>query len=209
MNTKIHSRKQKVLDIFGKDPEDLDELAECVITVINKQTDNSVIGFCWCINFDEVRNTHNCPANGKTNWGGRNPRVPTSYPGWSGRVWIRYNKAISGSEPFYSTLTYPGTGGFGGYSGPWERVSSEYFKMHGHKISKDYPRPQIFSWDYSIFLDDWPCIYNNIEAQHIINKLAGTKMSANHKYMWNDAATIKSDAIIHKTYTNYTAKVKA
>lgn len=31
-----------------------------------------------------VPNTHNAPNGYKTNWGGKNPDIPKSYPGWSG-----------------------------------------------------------------------------------------------------------------------------
>ena len=35
---------------------------------------------------DSVSNSHHCPRNGKTNWGGQVVGAPKGYPGWHGRI---------------------------------------------------------------------------------------------------------------------------
>ena len=35
---------------------------------------------------ERVSNTHEKPRGGVTNWGRRNPELPTGYPGWSGNI---------------------------------------------------------------------------------------------------------------------------
>jgi hypothetical protein len=82
-----------------------------------------------------LANTHNCPENGVTNWGGRVVGAPRGYPGWKCRVSgsLSRNRKGSGSYP-YSGLcalirVLTGTGGGGNES---------------------------WSYDADIFLDDWP-----------------------------------------------------
>ena len=121
MKSKI---KKDILKVYGREPTTLDELAECVIKVIDRQT--PVAGFVWHIRHDtSVSNTHDCPIDGVTNWGGRDQNRPFGYPGWEGRVWIRYksDKETWGSDPFRATLTHTGAGGWGSYDGPWQKIS--------------------------------------------------------------------------------------
>lgn len=67
---------------------------------------------------DSVSNTHDCPHNGFTNWGGREkPRngvpVPRGYPGWHGNIEFRCSHDV---PSFFSKVTegsriHTGTGG--------------------------------------------------------------------------------------------------
>src|ERR1700727_2046995 len=135
------SLKEKFLRIVGKEPETLDELAHGVIKVIESQTTKiwngniylqhpiKVLGFSWDIWYrSTVSNSHSAPEGKQTNWGGYKTDIPTSYPGWEGRVWIRYAPIKNGhhisSTPFCNTLTHPGTGGSGTYDGPWSALSA-------------------------------------------------------------------------------------
>ena len=43
-----------------------------------------------CNYSDSTRNTHSCPRNGKTNWGGRAEHGIRGYPGWSGNIHMDY-----------------------------------------------------------------------------------------------------------------------
>lgn len=202
-------RKKKILDIFGRDPESLDDLALCVKSVIEYQdnvgfggrqgqkTRYKVSGLSWTIRESQVSNSHHGPLIGKTNWSGRDKSVPTSYPGWHGRVWIRYQEAPRdfGSSPFSMTLTHTGTGGGGSYSGPSHAVSAARFKRYGHaKQPGSYPEIHCFSWDYSIFLDDWPGLKHNIERDLIIAELSSKQRDLVHKFDWIDPATAAADA---------------
>jgi hypothetical protein len=205
----MHPRKQHVLDVFGREPETLDELAYCTIKVIesvkadrwghSKTTETcNVVGFSWDIRDSMVSNSHSAPLDGVSNWGGKDG-LPTVYPGWTGRVWIRYdNTGLSpGSEPFNAALSYPGTGGVGGYNGPWEAVSVARWKRHGYsKTKKTYPKINCYSWNYKIFLSDWPGLQTGIEQQRIVDKLAGvvTRAGIQHRFLWEDPITKAADA---------------
>jgi len=66
----------------------------------------------------QVSNSHSCPKNGIKNWHG-NQELPTHYPGWRGRIHIKYNSRnyagflTSILEPYYINT---GSGGGGEYS---------------------------------------------------------------------------------------------
>jgi hypothetical protein len=207
----IHPRKQYILDVYGRDPDTLDEVAECVIAVINN-CDNSdswsknkkkevkkvkVLGFSWNINYGAVSNSHSAPLDGKENWGNRDKSLPTSYPGWSGRVWVRYEAPYPsfGNDPFNKTLTHTGSGGFGGYNGPWEDIATARFRRYGHTHPKDaFPEPQILSWDYRFYNSDWPGLDESVRQQRVYDTLAGHPTIMNHKFLWQDPETMVKDA---------------
>ncbi len=104
-----------------------------------------------------VSNSHSCPHNGVTNWGGKEQidgqPAPTSYPGWSGRVdWIvawpkEWDGLYLGGDLFAGLFgrtgrqrAYTGTGGGGGMR--WD----EDHKCH----------VQSFGYDFKLFAADWP-----------------------------------------------------
>lgn len=181
--------KNKLIEIWGREPESLDDLADCCIAVINqwfvdKREDNKVVGFAWDIWYDpKVSNSHNCPIDAETNWN-RTDDKPLGYPGFYGRVWIRYAKPVSSSgfNAFQSTLTYPGTGGGGAYGGPWASLSKVRYQKHGNRKGPDmYPAPAIHSWDYCFFVQDFEGI------MHWINWLIlQDKPYKQHIYKWED-----------------------
>jgi hypothetical protein len=129
MNSKLDKFKKPIVDLYGKEPETLDELAECVIKVMNQRSD--VLGFQWDMWYSKcVSNTHNSPIGKPTNWG-CNDDLPRGYPGWAGRVWFRIRDRNSfGSEVLANTLTYTGTGGYGGYHGPWENIGEALYELY-------------------------------------------------------------------------------
>ncbi len=77
--------KKNILKVFGKEPESLDELAKCVIAVINSKLDRNkkevkVSGFAWDISYSElVRNTYSSPFGYDKNWRGVSG-APKGYP---------------------------------------------------------------------------------------------------------------------------------
>ena len=107
---------------------------------------------------DSVSNSHSCPHDGMTNWGGREKMkdgspAPSGYPGWTGRVeWIvawpqELEHMYLGSELFSRGTfrtgrqrAHTGTGSGGG----------------GH-MSKEFntwvQRP---AYDFRIYASDWP-----------------------------------------------------
>ena len=191
-------RKIEMCRIFGKEPETMDELAECVIATINSKIkkESKVIGFSWDLNkHDCISNTHCSPVGYKTNWSGRDASSPRGYPGWCGRVWIRYEHHLTGygNDPFSSTLTHPGTGGGGSYNGPWENIAHRHFKTFGHKRHTSYPRPELYSWDYKLFDYDWPEVTSTFNKDKVFSILADEIFIQSHKFLWNDPATVEKD----------------
>lgn len=62
---------------------------------------------------DNVSNTHNCPHNGVTNWGGRVDGAPRGYPGWRGDITFQVSHDVPSffSNIFEGTRIHTGTGG--------------------------------------------------------------------------------------------------
>lgn len=190
------------------EPKSLDELAWIVIETINRHQRKErkkiltakVAGFAWNVTYGNVSNSHQRPISGVENWGNRKEDAPTGYPGWNGRVWIRYEEPYGsfGSDPFAATLTYPGTGGWGGYDGPWQGVSTARFARYRRykNVPRDaYPEPQIYSWDYKFFASDWPLLEDWVEKQELIKVLANKGWNRSHRFQWEDPVIAAADKI--------------
>lgn len=218
---KLHSRQQHIIDVYGREPQTLDEIAEATIAVLSQST--KVVGFAWNVHYERhSSNSHYAPINGVTNWGGRNsPDAPTGYPAMFGRVWIRYEtnpEFMSLSDKFRDALSYPGTGGGGAYNGIWEPISHAVYKTrtfgrpnaHGHrKAIYLYPQPDCYSWDYRFFLDDWPGLQSTIlsesqafdeeqDKQVVWHKLnvqyyRRLEYSLHHNFKWEDPEVLRKD----------------
>lgn len=209
---KPHPRKKLILDVWKKEPETMDELARCAIAVINSQRDSDgnpikVAGLAWELTHGDVSNSHHAPLDGVTNWGGR-PGTVKTYPGWSGRLWIRYSTNIKmfGSSPIEAALLHTGTGGFGSYSGPWEKICKQMFKMYGYKYRpKNMEEPQVYSWDMRVFDSDFPLLRDAVEKELIWHALKGTRWTGTHQFSWNDPATVKKDEEFFLAYATYQA----
>lgn len=202
--------KQYILDAYGHEPNSLDDLARCVIAVIEhqmntdgfsrsrrvKQDPYKVLGFAWNIQYtDMVSNSHSAPVGYPQNWRGE-PNLPKGYPGWNGRVWIRYADPCRnfGSTPFSKTLTYTGTGGAGGYGGPWEAVSACRFQRYGYRSEKNrYPEIHCYSWDYRFYEHDWPELSTWVEKQKILSVLSEKPWQRGHTFVWIDEETLAKD----------------
>ncbi len=114
---------------------------------------------------DSVSNTHACPHNGVTNWGGRDTNkdgspAPRGYPGFRGRIEYQISEGCpsSSSDALRSTRIHTGSGGGGGNN--------------------------YYGYDVTFFLDDWPGIKNTLkeemarhEKQNLLDTLSrkGTK----------------------------------
>lgn len=210
MSNHLETVKQHWLKIVGAEPRDLDELAQGVIQVLNQQPATpsdrgrrvQVAGLQWQINFGRVSNSHDRPIQGTSNWGGRVPGAPHHYPGWKGRVWVRYARPVDsfGSDPWRSTLTWTGTGGFGGYDGPWSGIMGLWHRA-AREIQKQYPEPQIYSWDFRFFLQDWPLLERWVEAQRIEAILRGQKPpKLDHRFLWQDPEILALDDKFRSQY---------
>jgi hypothetical protein len=195
--------KDKYLKKFGE-PSTLDELGHYCINVINDTIKNEsrVIGFAWEIEYkNSISNTHSCPIDGVENFRCRE-ELPRGYPGFKGRVWIRYSHSLRSfsSDPFPQTLTYPGTGGGGAYDGLWKSICAAHYAMRTCKYTKEYNEPVCCSWDYKIFLSDWPLISEFIQHELLMNTLTDKTSKIKHKFVWEDEETKLADEKFMELY---------
>ena len=126
---------------------------------------------------DSVSNSHSCPHNGVTNWGGRNKMpdgtdAPRGYPGWTGRIgWIfawpkEWDGYYIGGDLFargtFSTgrqRAHTGTGGGGGM---------RYSEKHGCYVMSH-------AYDFRIYAADWPGMARYYEKQRMWKTLSNDK----------------------------------
>ena len=220
--------KENILKVYGREPKTLNELAQCVIEVIESQENrdpwhnplkhkprefknHKVVGFAWQIHrSEEVSNTHDAPEGYPQNWARRDESLPKGYPGWTGRVWIRYHDdpySFSSSGAFDKTLTHPGTGGGGAYDGPSSAISSARFRRYGHSNPKGaYPEIHCFSWDYRLYDLDWPEVAKAYEQTKILHHLGGPAPVKDHYFGWIDPETELKDSQFLAEYAIWAAK---
>lgn len=193
--------KNYITKKYGE-PTTLEELFEIVKLDIDAQGDQDkpfVTGLAWNIVYrEQVSNSHECPANGVTNWGGREKYDPISYPGFKGRVWLRVSESPERgwvSDFFKRSLTYTGTGGGGSYQGPWTDIASAQFHTYGYRENPDFPSPNIYSWDYKIFSDDYPLILDTWVKDNLFDviKTNDTTIRMSSDLEWTDPETKAQD----------------
>ncbi len=131
-----------------------------------------------------VSNSHSCPHNGVTNWGGKEQidgqLAPRNYPGWSGRVeWIvkwpeEWDGVYLGSDLFKGLFgqggrqrAHTGTGGGG-------MRYNEKHKCH----------TQSFGYDFRMYAADWPGMARAIAKEQMMQVLKGERTSID----WAEAA---------------------
>ena len=194
--------------------EHLDALGERIVRFVDvwlmeHKHDNEIVGFHWDLRYNNsVSNSHSAPKNGKTNWGGRHKDVPRGYPGFEGRVWIRYARSCdfgSANEPLAKMRLYTGTGGAGTYSGPWSRLESE---MNKHRMDNmDSPNPILkmndrihcYSWDARIFMADLDAkMAEQLEMEMFLQIMKSKDGRINqgafsHHFKWDDPKTFSED----------------
>lgn len=118
---------------------------------------------------ESVSNSHSCPHNGVTNWGGRVEGAPRGYPGWTGRVdWIvewpkEFDGIYLGSDLFSRGTfctgrqrAHTGTGGGGG----------------GHFNKEFNTWCQSSGYSFSIFASDWPGMARYYEKRRMWSTLS-------------------------------------
>jgi hypothetical protein len=206
--------------IYGEEPKTMDELAQAVIKVLNNYQEHRTrregsktvmtssptarcVGLSWRVTHsDMVSNSHSGPEGYPQNFM-RKKDIPTGYPGWTGRVWVRYEREAGysfGSDPFNRTLTHTGTGGGGSYNGPWEKISNTRFQRFKHARGPNmYPEVCCFSWDFRIYDADWPEVTANIVEERekaimwaTLNNKTGPAQPT-HTFLWEDESTKLAD----------------
>jgi hypothetical protein len=197
-------RQQNIIRTYGREPSTLTEIGEAVLAVMQACTDNNIVGFAWRLDHSDcVSNSHSAPLSGQRNHM-RKPEVRLGYPGWAGRVWIRYGRAPAqtwGSSAFDSTLTHTGCGGYGAYDGPWERVSNWYYRAGKSgelgQLRLPISEPKIYSYDYRLYDSDWPGLESGAEYQaKTLAILQGRRHSfATHEFRWVDPEQEALDAV--------------
>lgn len=118
---------------------------------------------------DSVSNSHSCPHDGVTNWGGRVEGAPRGYPGWTGRVdWVvEWPKELEGmylGSDLFSKGTFrtgrqrahTGTGGGGG--GRMSKEFNTWVQCPGYQLD--------------IFASDWPGLARYHEKRKMWNTLS-------------------------------------
>ncbi len=118
---------------------------------------------------DSVSNTHSCPHNGVTNWGGRDEKAPRGYPGWHGNIeWlVRWPKEFDyiylGSDLFSNgsfrtgrQRAHTGTGGGAG----------------GHLNKKWNTWCHRPYYSFSIYAADWPGMARYYEKRKMWSTLS-------------------------------------
>jgi len=206
--------KERLRQIYGQEPQTHDELGHAVVKLLGayrsvrtiKNSSPNVLGLAWEVSYNNlVSNSHSAPEGHAQNWCGNadSRGVPRGYPGWSGRVWVRYadDRDFSfGSQPFSNTLTHTGTGGYGGYSGPWENIMRVHFNRYKNtkRSVKNGAFPDIFaySWDFRIYAADWPLLDIPRQKQMVWDRLQGKSdpTEFSHKFHWEDPEQSKMDA---------------
>jgi hypothetical protein len=217
--------KEKIIQTYGREPETLDELAQCVIKIIESKVNGAhydpnykgtryrVLGLAWDISHSSlVSNSHSAPEGRLENWCGRIPDEPRGYPGWEGRVWIRLEEESkgAGSHMFHETLTHPGSGGSGDYSGPWREINIASFDLKYNVKKKPAAKSRIhlYSYDYRIYDLDWPLIAKWVEKQKMWNEIKGHKVNLTHSFCWEDPATLAADDELLKEYAVIKSNLK-
>lgn len=152
----------------GFEPETVDDVFEFVSQYGRKKNKN-LIGFSWDISISNTSVSHSAPFGGSTNWSHRRDSLPKDYPGFAGRVWYAYKPGDRRSHATEGSGFYSGTGGYGGYDGPWEKVRYADFlrEEEFYKRNKKYPNHiiDVFGYDCRWFLIDFPKVKTCIEKQ--------------------------------------------
>ena len=128
--------------------------------------DHVEVSFGWARWSDSVSNSHRCPRNGVTNWGGRDVGAPRGYPGWTGQIKIhvrtpektyrkeKYYEDGFGSDYFDRTPIGTGSGGGGGCK---NGVTS-------------------YSYSVELFAADFPVMAENRQKAEFLSKM-GSKVN--------------------------------
>ena len=113
---------------------------------------------------DEVSNSHSCPHNGVTNWGGFNTKhgAPRGYPGWSGFVtwiyaWPREWDGIYLGSDLFSRGTFS-TGRQRAHRGGGSGGGVVYSERHGCYVGS-------CGYSLDLFAADWPGLARYREKQ--------------------------------------------
>lgn len=196
-----HPRKKAIIDVFGKDPENLDELKDCLIKTTQDRENSYGIccGLAWEVRYSpKILNTHSSPIQGVRNFR-QTPDLPKSYPGYEGRIWLRYNKKTKRHYGFDHIDHFPvhtGSGGAGGYCGPWKALSNRYDKLSKAQ-KKQVGMFELYSYNLSFYLMDWPNL-QDLTFHRLVNP--NTDIPLKHRFLWETTEAHEQATLIEQLY---------
>lgn len=185
----------------------LDQVAQTVMGKVQKKTNGNLVGFWWNVRFSPlVSNSHASPVGFPRNWDRKVDR-PLGYPGWLGRVWVRYRQVRGfASDGLLGTLTHTGGGGYGAYDGPWNDLSLRVYRKNKTLARENrIPEPNIYSYDYSFFLEDWPELKYWHEKAETLGALMDQDLVPEfHRFGWDDPEQTQQDWQLMQQMTEMT-----
>lgn len=192
----MNKYKQHIIKIHGHEPTSLDDFGQCILNILQHNSNNRVLGFSFDVQFGDCSNTHHAPVGKPLNWR-RRDSLPTSYPGYHGRMWLRLFDRKSGeffSDFFRGTMTYPGSGGAGSYNGPWHYLNETFYSVKKNKkVPEWFIEPNIGSLDYKFFIEDWPLLEKWTEHTKTLNLLKNKSNRIRHNFLYEDQETVELD----------------
>jgi hypothetical protein len=105
---------------------------------------------------DRVSNSHSCPINGTTNWD-CDDTLPTGYPGFNGRIALRFDRSPTG----FSTDVLHGSCAHGG-SGGW-RPSVKVWKDVSRRATDANLPGHYTEYELRIYVEDFPKLARHME----------------------------------------------
>ena len=177
------------------EPANLDELGRALVDHINnlgasskgRDKGQQVLGLVWNISSGEQCNSHNAPVGIPSNF-----RDPERFPAFYGKVWLRLAKppGYSAADYFEGTCCHVGSGGGGSYDGPWDKIYEMWHKQHRRwrtRIKPDYPEPILYSWTFTVWLQDWPLIEKHYSKLDMLDMIKGVRvdyLKRNHTFSY-------------------------
>jgi len=204
--------KSALQQIYGHEPATMDELGHCLIKLLDHNLASTggakCVGLHWeLFHSQRVGNSLAAPEGCATNWRGTFELLPQGYPGWIGRVWVRYGPDSQGvggcgfgSKPFDNTLTHVSraVGLVHEYnSHPWaDIVHTKNITQHGFLDGDDgvisYRYSSVvncYSWELRIFDADWPVV----AMMNVLRSQDGCQSNHSHTFKWDDPEVVLAD----------------
>lgn len=129
------------------------------------KTKHKLVGVTIVGNWSEkIRNSHNCPRNGVTNWSRSDakPGTPESYPGWTGNISFTVDAGHTDNTP-----PRP----INGYGGDYFRYSTIHTGSGGGGSNR-------WSYGVELFADDFPAMREARDRAITWNKLSNQQLEA-------------------------------
>lgn len=195
------------------EPANLDELGLALVNHVNnlgasskgRDKDQRVLGLVWNISSGEQCNSHNSPVGIPSSF-----RDPDRFPAFYGRVWLRLAKAPgwSATDYFEGSCCHLGSGGGGSYDGPWDQLYTTWHQQHRRwrtRVKPDYPEPNLYSWTFTVWLQDWPLIEKHYGKLDMLDMIKGVRvdyLKRNHTFAYEAEGIDAADGKYIQQYAN-------